>query len=194
MSKQFYFLDIETTGLDENQDEILEVAYVVTDEGFNLLYEREFLIEQEPHWEKTWSRINDNKVVRHMHTASGLLADLANDDKPKTTLDDVYDILERDLRRDSYYGKNILAGRSVHFDKSFLIANDFSVLFDDSQPASFFHRMLDLSAVKVMLEASGIDPSRFEVTNSRPHRAIDDVKADILYAQNISHYLKEASL
>lgn len=189
MSKAFCFLDIETTGLDPREDQILEVAYAFTNEHFQILNSQSFLVEQD-NWDTTWRKLNDNKVVYDMHTKSGLLASLSNDDTEKTTLDDIYHALEDDLSKATLFGPAHLSGRSIHFDKSFLLAFDFDMLFDDSQRISFHHRMLDLSAVKMMLELSGLDPKPFEAVNPNPHRAICDVMADVQYAQNLSSHLK----
>jgi len=192
----YCFLDIETTGLDPLKDEILEVAWSFTDDYFNLASApQNFLIEHEADaWANAWYRINGNEYVKAMHTDSGLLAELVNPDKPKHSLDDIYHRLEDQLSDLSVQGIVYLAGRSVHFDKSFLLAEDFDALFDDSQPISFHHRMLDLSAVNLMLASSGIDTSEIQVVNLKPHRAIHDVMADISYARNIRSLLEGETL
>lgn len=192
----YCFLDIETTGLDPNTDEILEIAWVFTDDQFNMASApQSFLVDHEAStWSTVWNRINDNEYVKSMHTASGLLADLANPDKPKLSLDDVYHRLEDQLSERSVDGLTHLAGRSVHFDKSFLLAESFDVLFDDSQPISFHHRMLDLSAVNLMLASCGIDTSEIQVVNLKPHRAIHDAMSDVSYARNIRSLLEGDSL
>lgn len=192
----YCFLDIETTGLDPLKDEILEVAWVFTDDQFNMASApQNFLIKHEAEiWANGWDRINGNEYVKTMHAESRLLAELANPDKPKHSLDDVYHRLEQQLAERSVEGLTHLAGRSVHFDKSFLLAESFDVLFDDSQPISFHHRMLDLSAVNLMLASSGIDTSEIQVVNLNPHRAIHDVMADISYARNIRSLLEGETL
>lgn len=191
----YCFLDIETTGLDPNKDEILEIAWIFTDDQFNMASAPQtFLIDHEPEtWSTIWHRINDNEYVKKMHTDSGLLAQLmigTSSIKSKHSLDDVYFRLEAQLSERSVDGLIHLAGRSVHFDKSFLLAESFNALFDDSQPVSFHHRMLDISAVNLMLASCGIDTSEIQVVNLKPHRAIHDVMADISYARNLRSYLE----
>lgn len=192
----YCFLDTETTGLDENIDEILEIAWVFTDDRFNMASAPQtYLIDlDETCWAVAWSRINDNEYVKKMHTDNGLLADLANPDKPKHSLDSIYDRLSRDLADRSLDEPIYLAGRSVHFDKKFLLAESFNPLFDDSQPVSFHHRMLDISAVNLMLASCGIDTSEIQAVNLKPHRAIHDVVADVSYARNIRYLLEGETL
>lgn len=187
----YCFLDIETTGLDPLRDKILEISWMFTDDQFNVTYmPRTFLVDQED-WQGTWHKLNSNMVVYNMHAMTGLLAALANDDTEKTTLDDIYDRLNSDLKRESINGVIHLAGRSVHFDKSFLIANSFHALFDDSLKDSFHHRMLDLSAVNLMLASAGVDIEHLQIINSLPHRAMHDIMADVQYAKNLRELLAE---
>lgn len=187
----YCFLDIETTGLDPDVDEILEISWMFTDDRFNVTYmPRTFLVEQRD-WTRTWRRLNDNKIVYDMHTESGLLAALANDEVGKFSLDAIYDQLSSDLARESVSGLIHLSGRSVHFDKGMLLSADFDALFDDSQPVSFHHRMLDISAINLFLASSGVDTQHLQVVNNSPHRAMHDILADVQYMKNISGYVRE---
>jgi len=190
----YCFLDIETTGLDENRDRILEIAWVFTDKDFSMLSNAQFLVEQ-ANWADSWSRINVNEIVANMHSQSGLLAALANDDLPKTDLDDIYLHLASELEDASRFGEPIhLAGRSVHFDKGFLVANNFDTLFNDKFSNNFHHRMLDISSVKLMLESSGVDTKQFEVESAGAHRAMNDVLGDIGYARNLQSFFQSTAV
>lgn len=187
----YCFLDLETTGLDPDKDEILEISWMFTDSRFNVTYmPRTFLVSQRD-WQTTWNLIRTNPVVEKMHSESGLLAALANEDVEKVSLDDIYFALERDLARESVGGLIHLAGRSVHFDKGMLLSEDFETLFDDSQPVSFHHRMLDISAVNLFLASSGVETQHLQVVNNSPHRAMHDILADVQYMKNVSGYVRE---
>lgn len=188
----YCFLDLETTGLDPEKDQILEIGWVFTDETFKPLGEgSSYLIDQD--WAKTWDRLHWAKTsfVKDMHTSNGLLAELANPDSMTYDIDEVWFDLRDQIIGYAPAGLIHLAGRSVHFDKSFLLANGFEELFDDSQPVSFYHRLLDLSAVKLFLETVGIDTKQFEVATDQPHRALDDVQNDIGWAVNAAQYMAE---
>lgn len=185
----YCFLDIETTGLDPDVDEILEVAWRFTDDHFqNAGLGVSYLVEQRD-WNRTWRQLNGNEFVHKMHADSGLLAELANDETTKHTLDEVYDLLTTDIRLLSVGGLIHMAGRSIHFDRDFLIANDFTPLFDDQQPVSFHHRVLDLSSVSMMLTSSGVDTTPLQTVVAKPHRALEDVNGDIEYARNIRGFI-----
>lgn len=179
----YCFLDIETTGLEPKNDEILEIAWVFTDDTFTPLDEgKNYLIK--PNWSDVTTQLRESPFVEKMHTDSGLLAALANDDNEKFGLDEVWFDLRDDLAAHSTSGLIHLAGRSVHFNKSFLLEQGFDSLFDDSQPVSFHHRLLDLSSIKLFLKGVGIDSEQFDVVNETPHRALADVQGDIGWAVN----------
>lgn len=184
----YCFLDIETTGLDPNKDEVLEVAWSFTDDTFTALDEGKTYLVQ-PSWDRAWNRINSNDIIKKMHTNSGLLAALANPDLLSYDMGEVWFDLRDDLDMHSTNGLIHLAGRSVHFDKSFLLANNFEDLFDDSQPVSFHHRMFDISAIKLFLDSVGIDSKQFDVVNEQPHRALADVQGDIGWATNAKQFV-----
>lgn len=164
MSVIYAFLDIETTGLDPAADEILEIAWQFTDEQFNHIGST-YQTLVEPDWQQAWSRIHGNEYVHQMHTDSGLL-----DDGGRTrTLDEVHDHLAEQIDGFPPHHTLHLAGASVHFDRDFLTAKGFRYLLE----AKFHHRILDLSAVKLLFKSAGVEyPSP---ANARPHRAMYDV-------------------
>ena len=66
------WIDCEMTGLDIQRDALIEIACLVTDAELNLLDEGIDLVIKPP--AEALETMQD--VVREMHTASGLLAEL----------------------------------------------------------------------------------------------------------------------
>src|ERR1700677_388803 len=164
--KKFFFLDMETTGLDPETCEILEVAAVVTDSKLNVLdtysrviYGPPSVLAEMDEWCKT------------THKNSGLLAE---SHKTDTHVLEVQDDLIRLKRKHFPVEKPPISGSSVHFDKRFidkhmtLLAREFS------------HRIIDVSSFMGALS----NYHDFTI-DARPtsHRALSDIMDSI-------HYLK----
>lgn len=156
MSKNFIFFDIETTGLDPSEDSILEVAAVAMDSKFNVLGEYKAVIEH--------TYFDDmNEKVFNMHTKNGLLDECS---KSKLSLRQVEEHLVTWTEELNLGEKPILAGNSIHFDKSFV--REHMPKFDEI----LHYRLLDVSSIKEMLK----NFYNFEVRKLEGnHRAVRDV-------------------
>lgn len=117
------WVDLETTGLDDQNDVILEVGLALGDVYGNVSAKFETLI-----WNPRWREILENAedIVQNMHDKSNLTAELLlleelPEERVKRRLAQVesqvvkwfhaHDLPERELK---------LAGSSVHFDRGFL--------------------------------------------------------------------------
>lgn len=170
----FLFLDLETTGLDQSRDSIIEAAWAFTDEKFNIIGEpRTFLVEPKS-WDALFDALRARAVVRDMHKASGLFEELTNDET--VGVHQVAEALHDEIRLLPEHSSLHLAGFSVHFDRSFLERNGFGFCL-----SLIHHRHLDLSAVKMLLEAVGAGYST--PINGNPHRALADVVESIEQAR-----------
>ncbi len=136
MSEQkFIWTDLETSGLSVDDNKILEIAVVATDNKLNVLGEYKVVLKCDD-----FSDMND--FVLDMHTKNGLIEDCK-----KAYMNLAY--VEKELIKwceDLKLGdKPIMAGNSVHFDKSFV--RKWMPKFD----AILHYRILDVSTLKEML-------------------------------------------
>lgn len=171
------FLDLETTGLDPDNDEVLEVGVVVLDSTTLAELGRE-----------SWLVRNAGKAPRmhptvvEMHTKNGLLLDVANASwthhaaTPDGTAKSVLTFLR------SFSGTRlVLAGNTVHFDRSFLERHM------PELARSFYHRHCDVSAARTVL---GVAAPKGEVG----HRALADCDASIAEMKHLRSLLKEGAV
>ena len=169
--QKLVWLDLEMTGLDPEQNRILELATLVTDSDLNLLAEgpvfyirqSERLLEKMDEWNKSH------------HTESGLLTlvreqGVSEQEAELTTLD----FLKQHLQPDT----SPLCGNSIGQDRRFLVKYM-------PQLAAFFHyRNLDVSTIKEL--ARRWHPAVAEgYKKKNAHRALDDIRESIA---ELKHY------
>lgn len=157
-------LDIETTGLSVSSDYILEIGWRWLDEDFTDLagtQPQSYILEHES-WADVWHALrNAPQIVKDMHNASGLIADLLRSDDGETRrrhAAEVYRLLWEEFETvRSIYGQDVrihLLGMSAHFDAEFIKAHIGQRLFDDRE--GIHHRIADLSSVKLFLESANV--------------------------------------
>jgi len=71
----FLWLDFETTGLDPELDDIIEVGCILTDRSLRQISSFQSLVSPRP---SALARISKNRVVREMHEKTGLLQELGD--------------------------------------------------------------------------------------------------------------------
>ena len=162
---KFFFIDLETTGLDSQECKILEVAAVITDNKLNILEEYTTPVQCPP---KDLSLMDE--WCRTTHTHSGLIEDI---EKNGVTLLEAQLQLQKLKRKHFPVTKPPISGSSVHFDKRFI---------DDHMPAfskELSHRIIDVSTFMGALDNYyGFKlPSRPEAS----HRALADIRDSISY-------------
>lgn len=163
------------TGLDANNDLILEVAVIATDWNFKEIATYEGIIKNE---DMTLDeRMTANSVFWEANPESkeGLLGQ----NKHGKDLEEVEDNLL------TFIGKHfdddnpvILAGNSIHMDRRFIVAQW------PRLDARLHYRMLDVSAWKVVFE--GKYKKKFPKPDE--HRALGDIRGSIL---ELEYYLKK---
>ena len=161
------------TGLDPAHDAIVEIATLVTDDALEIIAEGPDLVVHQP--PDVLARMGD--TVRRMHTASGLLDEIA---ASTTTLEEAGASTLAFIREHIPEARTVpLCGNSIGTDRRFLLAH---------LPAieEFLHyRSVDVSTLKEL--ASRWHP---EVLDSAPekaggHRALDDIRESVI---ELRHY------
>jgi oligoribonuclease len=135
VNDRLVWIDCEMTGLDIERDALVEIACLVTDAELTLLDEGVDVIIKPP----AEALAGMPEVVREMHTASGLLAELPNG----VTVAEAQDIVLGYVR--GHVGepkKAPLCGNSIATDRWF-IARDMPDL-----DAYLHYRMVDVSSIK----------------------------------------------
>jgi oligoribonuclease len=166
MNDRLVWIDCEMTGLDLVSDALVEIAALVTDSELNILGEGVSAVIRPP--DDTVERMLP--VVREMHTASGLLTELAGG----TTLAEAEALVLAYIREWVPEGGKVpLAGNSIATDRGFL-ARDMPEL-----DAYLHYRIVDVSSIKEL--SRRWYPRAYY--NSPPkngnHRALADIRESI---------------
>jgi oligoribonuclease len=175
MTDRLVWIDCEMTGLDLARDALVEIACIVTDGQLNVVDDGIDVIIKPP------AEALDHmpEVVREMHTASGLLAELP----AGVTLGEAQDAVLAYIRQHVPEAKKVpLCGNSIATDRSFL-ARDMPELDE------FLHyRMVDVSSIKEL--ARRWYPRAYFASPPKHggHRAL----ADILESVRELRYYREA--
>lgn len=175
------FLDLETTGLDPERDQILELGLVVTTPELEEIAAWSSVIGHDAHPED----LVPDAFVRAMHEKSGLIEDIRRQvmlsswrerasEPPHRTPTYVERTALSVLRDFGLARGTTLAGFSVHFDRSFLHRHM------PTLDRFFDYRMLDVSALKCLEDRWVGERPKTEPA----HRALPDCRAAIEYLRS----------
>jgi oligoribonuclease len=172
MNDRLVWIDCEMTGLDLEQDALIEIACLVTDGELNILDEGvDVIIKPPPEAVDEMSQ-----VVRDMHTTSGLLNELGKG----VTIDEAQDIVMAYIQMHISEPRRVpLSGNSIATDRSF-IARDMPQL-----DAYLHYRMVDVSSVKEL--ARRWYPRAYFASPAKRggHRALADITESV---QELRYY------
>jgi oligoribonuclease len=172
MTDRLVWIDCEMTGLDLARDALIEIACLVTDGDLTVLDEGIDLVIKPP--AEALDHMLD--VVREMHTASGLLDELASG----VTLAEAQDQVLGYVRGHIPEPRKVpLCGNSIATDRSF-IARDMPML-----DAYLHYRMVDVSSIKEL--ARRWYPRVYFASPPKHggHRALADIRESI---QELRYY------
>lgn len=162
------WIDLEMTGLDAENDVIIEVAAEVTDFSFKTLASYEAVIH---HSDEVLGRANE--WAKAQHAKSGLTERVRTEGRDER---DVVHELVGFIQAQFGEEPAILAGNSIHNDRNFI-----KRWWPEVEDV-LHYRMLDVSAWKILMQA------KYDVSFEKKevHRAFDDIQASIAELQ---HYL-----
>ena len=172
MTDRLVWIDCEMTGLDLARDALIEIACLVTDGDLEVLDDGIDLVIKPP--AEALDHMLD--VVREMHTASGLLDELASG----VTLAEAQDQVLAYVRGHIAEPRKVpLCGNSIATDRAFL-ARDMPML-----DAYLHYRMVDVSSVKEL--ARRWYPRVYFASPPKHggHRALADIRESI---QELRYY------
>lgn len=179
MSKnaKILWLDLEMTGLDAEQDLILEVAAIATDWEFKELGTYQGVIKNEDMTLEERLAANSVFWEANPDSKAGLLAQNAEGKDLQEVEDEVLAFIDKHFDPDLPV---LLGGNSIHMDRRFVVSQWPRV------DARLHYRMLDVSAWKVVFEG------KFKKKFPKPeeHRALGDIRGSILELQ---YYLKKVN-
>ncbi len=164
------------TGLDPQEDHILEVAAIATDWDFTEIARFEAV-------QKIDSQLMSERMVgafweKYASVREALMQQNETGKDSQTVEDELLAFIEEHFAESE---RVLLAGNSIHQDRKF-IENEWPRL-----DARLHYRMLDVSAWKVVFEGK----FRKKFAKPEAHRALEDIKGSI---EELHYYLKKMKL
>lgn len=166
------WVDLEMTGLDAQNDVIIEVAAEVTDWTFQTLASYEALIYQ-PH--DVLERANP--WAKAQHAKSGLTERVRSEGRPeKEVVHELVGFITAQFGNEPA----VLAGNSIHNDRLFIKH------WWPEVESRLHYRMLDVSSWKLVMQG------KYGVTFDKndAHRAFDDIQASIAELQSYQEWFR----
>ena len=168
------WIDLEMTGLNPEQDAILEIASIVTDNNLNVIEEGPSLIIHQP--ENVLATMSE--WSRDMHTQSGLINEVRSS---KVSLEDAYQQTLSFIKKNCEQQQALLCGNSVWQDRAFLRRYMPEII------EFLYYRLIDVTTVKELVARWYPDDPQVEMVKKDTHRALADIRESIA---ELRHYRK----
>jgi len=168
--QKLFWVDLEMTGLEPDDNRIIEVAAIVTDSDFNELETYHSIVKQPTEVVEameSWSKAK--------HQQSGLTGKIPDGAEPQKVEQDLVALIKRHFKDPA-----ILAGNSVHHDRRFIRR------YWPQLESLLHYRMLDVSAWKVVMEAK----FSHQFKKAKTHRAEDDIRESIAELKDYIEFLQ----
>lgn len=170
-AKRLIWIDLEMTGLNPDQDRILEIATVITDKELNILADGPVIAIHQP--QSTLQKM-DEWNVKH-HTASGLIERVQKSaiheaEAEAITLEFIAEYVAT--------GKSPICGNSICQDRRFLYR------YMPKLEKYFHYRNLDVSTVKILARMWAPDVAK-SMKKKSTHTALKDIHDSI---EEMRHY------
>ena len=164
VSDNLVWIDCEFTGLDPNENRLLEIATIITDSELNIIAEGPSIEINQP--DELLDSMDEWNTTHH--TQSGLVEKVRAskiDDKEaeRMTLEFVQKYTES--------GMSPLCGNTISQDRRFLLR------YMPELHAHFHYRSIDVSTVKEL--ANRWNPDIPPMVKTGNHRALDDIKESV---------------
>ncbi|MEX0672354.1 MAG: oligoribonuclease [Candidatus Babeliales bacterium] len=158
------WIDLEMTGLDPYEDQILEIATIITDKNLTIVAEGPNVIVHQP--AQYVDRISDE--VKKLFEPHGLLDEVRDS---RITLYEAEQQTLEFIKKFCPEKKILLCGNSVWVDRNFLRRHMPKI-------DSYLHyRLIDVTTIKEL--AARWYPQLPEFKKKDSHRALDDIKESI---------------
>jgi oligoribonuclease len=175
---KLFWVDLEMTGLDANNDVILEIAAEVTDFNFRTIASYEARITHPRELVASRMQLN-NWWQSYPHNRDEFLKKLGEGKELSVVQDELIALIE------DQFGKEpaVLAGNSIHSDRAFIKS------YWPELDLKLHYRMLDVSSFKILMQ--GKYGHVFDKDSN--HRAFDDIQASIAELQDYLNWFSNES-